>query len=98
MSVHDPVVDPGHHPSCRLFAARAAFDAVGLSWQDHVVQDPRYMRPSEVSHLVGDATKAHDVLDWKAKTKLPELASLMVEHDLALCKREARDRDERNKA
>ena len=60
----------------------AAFDAVNLDWRAHVVQDQRYMRPSEVSKLVGDPAKAGRVLDWAAKTSLPELASLMVRHDL----------------
>lgn len=62
---------------------QAAFDAVGLNWQDHVKQDPRYMRPSEGLHLVGDPSKAGSKLNWTAKTKLPELAKIMVESDLA---------------
>ena len=59
----------------------AAFQAVKLNWQDHVEQDPKYMRPSEVTHLVGDARKAKEKLDWVATTNLRELAERMVRHD-----------------
>lgn len=59
----------------------AAFDAVELDWHSLVEQDERYLRPAEVCHLVGDASKAKRVLGWEAKTKLPELARLMVQHD-----------------
>ncbi|MCP4944877.1 MAG: GDP-mannose 4,6-dehydratase, partial [Planctomycetaceae bacterium] len=59
----------------------AAFQAVDLDWRDYVEQDPRYMRPSEVTQLVGDASKAHEKLDWSATTTLPELAKRMVLSD-----------------
>src|SRR5690606_16965382 len=42
-----------------------AFSYVGLDWRDHVVQDPRFMRPAEVDLLIGDATRARTELDWK---------------------------------
>lgn len=59
----------------------AAFDAVELDWRDYVEQDPRYMRPSEVTQLIGDASKAQEKLDWTATTTLPELAHRMVHSD-----------------
>ncbi|MDG2220741.1 MAG: GDP-mannose 4,6-dehydratase [Rubripirellula sp.] len=62
----------------------AAFTTVNLDWRDHVEQDPRYNRPSDVRHLVGDSNKALTKLDWRAKTRLPELASIMVQSDLEL--------------
>ena len=62
----------------------AAFKAVDLDWHDYVEQDPRYMRPSEVTQLVGDATKAQQKLDWTATTTLPALAERMVMHDRKL--------------
>ncbi|MCP4942847.1 MAG: GDP-mannose 4,6-dehydratase [Planctomycetaceae bacterium] len=62
----------------------AAFQAVDLDWRDYVEQDPRYMRPSEVTQLVGDASKAHEKLDWSATTTLPELAKRMVLSDRKL--------------
>ncbi|MGI9467576.1 MAG: GDP-mannose 4,6-dehydratase [Rubripirellula sp.] len=59
----------------------AAFKAVDLDWHDYVEQDPRYMRPSEVTRLVGDASKAQQQLNWKATTTLPDLAERMVLSD-----------------
>ena len=50
--------------------------------------DSRYLRPTEVDSLVGDASKAHDLLGWRAKTSFNELVSMMVEHDLELASRE----------
>lgn len=62
----------------------AAFAAVKLDWRRFVKQDERFMRPAEVCKLVGDAGKAAERLCWTAKTTLPELASLMVQHDLSI--------------
>jgi GDPmannose 4,6-dehydratase len=59
------------------------FDRVGLSWQDHVHFDERYLRPSEVDSLIGDASKAHAKLGWKASVLPPELAAIMVDAELA---------------
>ena len=44
--------------------------------------DPRYFRPTEVDWLVGDATKAREVLGWEARTMFAELVSEMVQADL----------------
>jgi GDPmannose 4,6-dehydratase len=63
---------------------RIAFGHAGLDWQEHVRFDERYLRPSEVDSLVGDASKAQDVLGWSAQTRTPELARLMVDADIAL--------------
>jgi GDPmannose 4,6-dehydratase len=46
-----------------------------------VMSDPAYLRPSEVSHLQGDASKAERVLGWKAQTSVEQLCAIMVEHD-----------------
>ncbi len=62
----------------------AAFGAVDLSWRDYVRQDPALLRPAEVDHLVGDATKAERQLGWKAKTSFEELMAMMVAADLEL--------------
>ena len=64
----------------------ASFEAVGLDWREHVEQDERYMRPSEVSRLVGDPSRAKKVLGWQAETILPNLAHTMVNHDVAAMK------------
>ena len=50
--------------------------------------DPRYFRPTEVELLLGDATKAHEKLGWKAKTTLAELCSMMVKADLEQAQRD----------
>jgi GDPmannose 4,6-dehydratase len=62
----------------------AAFQSVDLDWRDHVEQDSRYIRPSDVGHLIGDSNKALTKLNWRAETRLPELASIMVRSDLEL--------------
>jgi GDPmannose 4,6-dehydratase len=61
---------------------QAAFDHVGLSWQDYVDVDKRFIRPADPEFLLGDASKAERVLGWKAKTHMPELVRIMVDHDL----------------
>ena len=63
---------------------RLAFDYLGLDWRDHVVLDEQFMRPAEVDLLVGDASKAEAVLDWRPTTSFAELVRLMVDADLAL--------------
>ena len=55
------------------------FERVGLDWQDHLRFDEGYLRPTEVAALVGDASKAHRDLGWKAETMPEQLAGLMVD-------------------
>jgi len=54
------------------------FEAVGLDWHHHVRFDDRYLRPTEVDQLIGDASKARDALGWHATVLAPELAKLMT--------------------
>jgi len=51
-------------------------------WQSYVTQDPRFYRPAEVDLLIGDASKARDVLGWKPRVGFPELVRMMYENDL----------------
>jgi GDPmannose 4,6-dehydratase len=60
-----------------------AFGHVGLSWPDYVRFDERYVRPSEVDALVGDASKAERELSWTPVVHAKDLARIMVEADLA---------------
>jgi GDPmannose 4,6-dehydratase len=60
------------------------FQTVGLSWQDYVRFDERYLRPTEVDSLVGDATKAQTKLNWAPKVHPEKLAEIMVRHDQVL--------------
>ncbi|MDP4714477.1 MAG: GDP-mannose 4,6-dehydratase [Candidatus Nanopelagicales bacterium] len=62
---------------------RMAFEHADLDWEKHVKFDPRYLRPTEVDDLIGDATKAKDVLGWQAQTFTPELVKIMVDADRA---------------
>jgi len=61
-----------------------AFKHVGLDPADHVRVDQRYMRPAEVEHLVGDATKAREKLGWVPRTGFEEMIQRMVDADLEL--------------
>lgn len=78
----DYVLATGTSYSVREFL-ELAFRHVGLDWQDHVRLDPRYLRPTEVIDLVGDASFAERQLGWKANVLPPQLAALMVDADLA---------------
>jgi GDPmannose 4,6-dehydratase len=59
-----------------------AFGAAGLEWQKFVVLDPAFVRPAEVDLLLGDPSKAKQLLGWQPKTTFKELVALMVESDL----------------
>jgi len=79
----DYVVATGESHSVREFLEEA-FGYVGLDWNEHVRMDPRYLRPSEVEHLLGDASKAKRILGWEPKTKFKDLVRIMVDADLTL--------------
>jgi GDPmannose 4,6-dehydratase len=60
-----------------------AFGHVGIDdWSPFVRQDDRLVRPAEVDQLVGDASKAREVLGWKPRLSFRELVTLMVDADL----------------
>jgi GDPmannose 4,6-dehydratase len=77
----DYVVATGEAASVRRFV-EVAFAHVGLDWAEYVRYDPKYERPSEVDALIGDASKAARLLDWKATVKVDELARIMVDADI----------------
>jgi GDPmannose 4,6-dehydratase len=66
----------------------AAFGLVDLDWNEHVQIDERYLRPSEVDTLEGDASKAKELLGWTPTVGFTELVEMMIESDLALATRE----------
>ena len=68
-----------------------AFGHVGLDFEDHVVSDPSMVRPAEVEHLIGDASKARNVLGWQPKVGFKELIEMMVDADLELIERTSRN-------
>ncbi len=65
-----------------------AFAEVGLDWKKYVELDPRYLRPTEVDFLNGDATKARTRLNWRPRMGFKELIKAMVAHDLDLARQE----------
>ncbi len=79
----DYVVATGETHSVEEFC-RLAFSRAGLNWQDHVVQDERFMRPAEVDLLIGDPAKAEEKLGWVPTTSFDELVNMMVDSDLEL--------------
>jgi GDPmannose 4,6-dehydratase len=88
----DYVVATGRAYSVSEFL-EATFSRLSLDWRQHVVIDPRYFRPAEVDHLLGDATKAREKLGWSPKVDFDALVSMMVEHDLSLAQQEKLLRD-----
>lgn len=80
----DYVIATGECYSIRDFL-RKSFACVGIdNWEDYVKQDKRYMRPAEVDYLVGDASKAKDVLGWEPTVSFDEMVAKMVSHDLEI--------------
>jgi GDPmannose 4,6-dehydratase len=61
---------------------RTAFDHVGLPWEKYVRTDPALLRPAEVEHLIGDATKARRQLAWEPTVDFTGLVRMMVQADL----------------
>jgi GDPmannose 4,6-dehydratase len=64
-----------------------AFGRLGLTWQDYVVIDPKFVRPAEVDLLLGDCSKAKNQLGWKLEVGFETLINMMVDSDLAKNKR-----------
>ncbi|OYT70850.1 MAG: GDP-mannose 4,6-dehydratase [Chloracidobacterium sp. CP2_5A] len=87
-SPDDYVIATGEAHSVREFL-EAAFARVALDWRDYVEIDPRYFRPAEVDHLLGDASKARERLGWQPRVSFAALVARMVDHDLELARREA---------
>jgi GDPmannose 4,6-dehydratase len=81
----DYVVATGETHSVREFLEES-FGYAGLDWKKYVELDPRYLRPSEVDLLIGDASKAKRQLNWEPKTKFKALVRLMVDADIQLLK------------
>jgi GDPmannose 4,6-dehydratase len=82
----DYVVATGVEQSVREFA-RIAFERVDLEWERYVATDPRFLRPAEVDHLVGDASKAREELCWAPSVSFEQLVHMMVDADLARLER-----------
>ena len=79
----DFVICTGQTHSVREFC-EVAFGHAGLNWEEHVVVDETFFRPAEVDLLVGDATKADEMLGWKPETSFESLVTMMVDADIDL--------------
>ena len=77
----DFVLATGQAATIRDFLS-TSFAHADLDWEEFVEFDPRYLRPTEVDSLIGDASKAQSELGWAAKTDSSELAKLMVNADI----------------
>ncbi|MED5812390.1 GDP-mannose 4,6-dehydratase [Mycolicibacterium sp. 050232] len=78
----DYVLATGDRYTVRDFLV-AAFEHAGLDWERHVRFDERYLRPTEVDALVGDASRADRLLGWRPTVRTPQLAQIMVDADIA---------------
>ncbi|HUD10500.1 MAG TPA: GDP-mannose 4,6-dehydratase, partial [Candidatus Saccharimonadales bacterium] len=62
-----------------------SFKEIGINdWKPYVKQNPAFMRPAEVDILLGNPTKAEQVLGWKRQVDFPGLVKLMVQNDIGL--------------
>ena len=78
----DYVVATGVSHSVRELV-ECAFGHAGLDWQQFVQIDPAFLRPAEVDHLIGDASKAKQALGWEPQVDFAQLVAMMVDADIA---------------
>jgi GDPmannose 4,6-dehydratase len=78
----DYVIATGKSHSVRQLV-ETAFGHAGLDWQKYVRVDPAFLRPAEVDHLIGDASKAKRVLGWEPQVSFEQLIAMMVDADIA---------------
>lgn len=74
----DFVIGTGHIRTIRDLC-EAAYSCVGLDWRDHIVVDPRLLRPTETGPTVADASKARTILGWRPKKSFTKLIMEMIE-------------------
>jgi GDPmannose 4,6-dehydratase len=78
----DFVIATGESHSVRELV-EVAFGHAGLDWEKYVKLDPRFLRPAEVDHLIGDPAKARRILGWNPEVNFNGLVKMMVDADLA---------------
>ncbi len=80
----DYVISTGETHSVEEFVEKA-FGFAGIDdWRRYVRQDPKFFRPAEVDLLIGDSTKAREVLGWRPEVEFDQLVKMMVDNDLEL--------------
>ena len=82
----DYIVATGETHSVREFC-ELAFREAGLDYREFVREDPQFYRPAEIDLLVGDATRARDILGWRPTYSFRQLISEMVAFDIAQLER-----------
>lgn len=85
----DYVIASGNAHTVRDFL-EYAFGHVGLDWHEYVEIDPKYIRPVDVDHLIGDATKAREKMKWKPRVTFEQLISMMADSDIELLRNRER--------
>jgi GDPmannose 4,6-dehydratase len=80
-SPDDFVVGTGERHTVRQLC-EVAYAHVGLDWQDHVITDPRFVRPVDTFEIVADASKAQRILGWTPSRRFASIVADMVEHNL----------------
>lgn len=83
----DFVIATGETHSVREFAERV-FQKLDLDYKKFVEIDKRYFRPTEVDALLGDATKAKNLLGWQPKVSFQQLIDMMIDADMELAQKE----------
>ncbi|HUN55091.1 MAG TPA: GDP-mannose 4,6-dehydratase [Smithella sp.] len=83
----DYAIATGETHSVREFAEKV-FSKLDLDYHKYVSIDPRYFRPTEVDVLLGDASRAKKILNWKPKVTFDKLIDMMIEADMHLAQKE----------
>lgn len=83
----DYVLATGGNYTVRDFL-QTSFEHAQLDWEKYVRFDERYLRPTEVDALIGDASKARDILGWTPTVHTPDLARIMVDADIEALRHE----------
>ncbi len=61
---------------------KTAFSHVGLNWEDHIVTDQRFLRPTEIAESRGDYSKAKSILNWSPQISFQDMIKMMVDADV----------------
>ncbi|HNQ65274.1 MAG TPA: GDP-mannose 4,6-dehydratase [Smithella sp.] len=83
----DFVIATGETHSVREFA-EMVFQKLDLDYKRYVEIDKRYFRPTEVDALLGDSTKAKNILNWEPRVSFENLVDIMIASDMELAQKE----------
>ncbi len=81
------MIATGEMHSVREFL-ELVFSKLEMKWEDYVVFDPKYLRPSEVDALCGDPSKIKKELGWEPNYSFDDLVDEMIQHDMKLAEEE----------